>query len=421
MRKRKQRSAPRLRLRHGIVRPATNMRKRGRIPSVRAWLGFVPRSDRAAHTRYWLRRLVVGVVLSLVLIGALLSQANGPLGASAADVLRAVLGPQATAQIEAWYLGIQDARQRAQYQLTGQSVSAPWTGSPTGTQRLRLTGMPLPVMSPIVQPPLAGEGVWSAAGPSPPSPGTPPLVAKAFLRPDPQRPYAIVTFLQFDLRFDTVHMVAGTQQPGGPLGHAGPGVIPASMTPGNALLAAFNGGFKYADGQYGMMAQGIVYAPPQQGVATLALTRDGHVLLGAWGLTPGLQVTNANLVAWRQNGALLIDHGVLNPLTTDGAAWGGTVLNRAYTWRSGIGITAHNTLIYAAGNALTAATLGLALQRAGAVYAMQTDINPRWVRAFLYQRDASGAWVILKLDPGMQGTGTEYFTGSPRDFFYITH
>ena len=64
-------------------------------------------------------------------------------------------------------------------------------------------------------------------------------------------------------------------------------------------------------------------------------------------------------MAWRQNAALLIDKGVINPLTQDGAAWGGTVLNSSYTWRSGIGITAQGTLIYAAGNALTALTLGL--------------------------------------------------------------
>ena len=427
MRARKQVNAPRMRRRPGLAQrlasAATTVRKRGRLPSLRAWLGCVPRSDRAAHPRYWVRRLVVSMVVSLGLVGALISQANGPLGASAADVLRAVLGPQVTAQFEAWYLGIQDAGQRAQYQFTDQPVSAPWAAnlSGSGAQRLRVPSMPLPAMAPLVQPPLADEGVWSAAGSSPPSPGIPPLVAKAFLRPDPTRPYAVVTLLQFDLRFDIVHLVAGKQQPGGPLGHAGPGAIPANMTQGNALLAAFNGGFKYADGRYGMMAQGIVYAPPQPGAATIAITRDGHLLLGAWGLAPGLQETNANLVAWRQNGALLIDNGMLNPLTNDGAAWGGTVLNRASTWRSGIGITAHHTLIYAAGNALTAATLGLALRRAGAVYAMQMDINPLWVRAFLYQRAASGAWVISKLHPGMQGTGTEYFTGSARDFFYITH
>ncbi|MDQ6643416.1 MAG: phosphodiester glycosidase family protein, partial [Chloroflexota bacterium] len=146
----------------------------------------------------------------------------------------------------------------------------------------------------------------------------------------------------------------------------------------------------------------------------------GQIILGAWGLDPRLNSGNSNLVAWRQNAALLINNGKINPLTQDGAAWGGTILNAAYTWRSGIGITAHGTLIYAAGSSLTALTLGEALKAAGAVMAMQTDINPFWVRAFLYNRNAGGTLSISKLNPAMYGTGTEYLSTTQRDFFYLT-
>ncbi len=379
------------------------------------------RPVRAAHRPRRLRSALIALAVILSLTLALVTQANGPLGAQAADLLRAALGPQLTAQIESWYLNAQDARQRAQYQLAGQTAAAPWpTSAPAPRRPHLIASMPLPTMAPLIQPALAGEGTWSVGGLPVATPGGTPLVAKAFLRPDPARPYAIVTMLQFDLRFDSLHMVAGTQQPGGPLGHAGAGAIPAAAQQGNTLLAAFNGGFKYSDGQYGMMAQGVVYVPPQMGAATIAVTRQGQVLLGIWGSTPGLQANNPNLVAWRQNAALLVDNGKVNPLTHDGAAWGGTILNSSYTWRSGVGITAHDTLIYAAGNSLSAATLGLALQKAGAVYAMQTDINPFWVRAFLYQRDASGALQITKLHPGMSGSGMEYLINDARDFFYIT-
>jgi hypothetical protein len=107
-------------------------------------------------------------------------------------------------------------------------------------------------------------------------------------------------------------------------------------------------------------------------------------------------------------------------LTHDGAAWGGTILNSAYTWRSAIGITSSGSFIYAAGNALTAETLGEAMKAAGCAMAMQTDINPFWVRAFLYNRDHNGALSITKLNPQMQGTGYEYLNGTQRDFFYLT-
>lgn len=388
-----------------------------------AWLPWSrPRVQRTRSERR--RRLAIGVVSTLLLVALLATQLNGPFGGWLADEFRALLGPQATAQIESWYLGVQDHIHQIQYQLSGKPSAAPWSGAGSPADDLshhRLpNAMPLPAITPLIQPALPGEGAWTIDGLPPPGPGEPPLVAKTFLRPDPARPYAIVTLLQFDMRYLTLHLVAGKTEPGGPLGHKGPGVIPAADQQSGALFAAFNGGFKYSDGRYGLMADGTVYVPPQPDAATIAMTSHGQVLLGAWGRDPGLSPSNHTLVAWRQNAALMIDHGQLNPLTTDGAAWGGVWLNKAYTWRSGLGTTDHGTLLYAAGDSLSAATLGTAMRAAGAYMAMQTDINPEWVRAFLYQQSADGHLDIAKLHPGMQGTGKEYLQGTDRDFFYIT-
>ncbi len=282
--------------------------------------------------------------------------------------------------------------------------------------------MPLPAIAAIVTPALPGEGIWTTAGlPGPrPGPGALPPIAKAFIRPDAARPYALVTLLQVDLRVARLHIVAGTAQPGGPRGLAGAGVIPGVNWSQDRLLAAFNGGFKYTDGAYGLMSGGTVYVPPVWGAATVALTSAGHVIMGSWGLDQRLTGANGGLTAWRQNGALLIDHGRIAPLTQDGAAWGLTILNRAYTWRSGIGLTRRGTLLYAAGDALSAATLAQALHAAGAVTALQLDINPFWVRAFTYGQNAAGQLVAAPLDLGMHGTGVEYLNGDARDFFYVS-
>ncbi|MHB8597283.1 MAG: phosphodiester glycosidase family protein [Ktedonobacteraceae bacterium] len=373
-----------------------------------------------------LRRLLIVVSLLTIFAVVFFSQGNGAGGAWLADTMRAVLGPTITAQVESWYLGLSDTTHNIQYQLGGQHVNAPWsvgtlppTSVPPPTWST-LKPMPLTRMTPIVSPAIAGEGIWYPQEQAPAPYNYLPLDAKGFIRPDPTHPYAIVTMLQFDMRFINLHMVAGTVEPGGSLNHTGPGVIPAADQQSNALLAAFNGGFKYADGQYGMMTNGVVYVPPQNGVATIAVTKEGKIILGAWGTDPRLTSTNHDLLAWRQNAALLINNSVINPLTSDGSAWGGTILNSAYTWRSGLGITANGTLIYAGGDYLTALTLGQALKAAGAVMAMQTDINPYWVRAFLYSRNSGGAYTISKLNPAMQGTGTEYLYGNQRDFFYLT-
>jgi hypothetical protein len=399
--------------------PRNMQKKRGKLRRT----PLAPLRKQRKPRRKKLRRLLVILSILTILSGLMCSQLNGQLGAQFADIMRSVLGPTVTAQIESWFLGVSDTAHHIQYQLSGQQVTAPWTIPHTHKvtpSSSTLTTMPLVPIKPFISPSLSGEGTWTTDGLPAPTAKLPPLVARTFIRPDPNRPYGIVTLLQFDTRFLALHMIAGTTQPGGPRGVYGPGRITASDLKNNLLFAAFNGGFKYADGQYGMYVNGTTYVPPQNGAATIAITKEGQVILGAWGKDPRLTSGNTDLAAWRQNAALLIDNGVINPLTNDGVAWGGTILNRAYTWRSGIGITASGSLIYAAGNAVSALTLGETLKAAGAVMAMQTDINPNWVRAFLYERNASGSLQITKLNPSMQGSGTEYLYGTDRDFFYFT-
>jgi len=367
----------------------------------------------------------------MIILAAILSVGNGETGAWFADTFRATFGPVVTAQIESWYLGATDLLHQAQYQLGGKQVSAPWTVTPTtgmpsittpphAPHTLGPVPMSLQSITPLFSPAISGAGSWETISMAPAPYGNLPLAVKTFIQPDASHPFAVVTLLKFDSRFILLHMVAGTSQPGGPLGVPGPGVIPAAAQASNTLLAAFNGGFMYADGQYGMAVNGVVYVPPQPGTATIAVTKEGQIIMGAWGVDPRLNSSNTDLAAWRQNDVLLINNGTINPLTQDGAAWGATILNSAYTWRSGLGITAQGSLVYAGGNSLTARTLAIALKAAGAVMAMQTDINPYWVRAFVYNRASNGALSITKLNPNMQGTGTEYLSGTARDFFYLT-
>src|SRR5581483_4398992 len=380
-----------------------------------------PKTRRKKKLPRWFAICSIITVLAVLF----LSQGNGEAGAWMADTMRALLGPTATAQIESWYLSLTNMGSQLQYQLSDKKVAAPWNVSsgptlPPPPPKAVFMPMQLTSMNPLISPALPGEGSWTTLSQAPVPYSYLPLDARAFIRPDPAHPYAIVTLLQFDARFTRLHIIGGTIEPGGPRGVHGPGRIPAADLQNNALLAAFNGGFKYADGQYGLMTNGVVYVPPQRSSATIAITKEGKIALGAWDVDPLLNSRNTDLLAWRQNAALLIDKGVINPLTHDGAAWGGTILNSAYTWRSAIGMMPDGSLVYAAGNALTAETLGKALKAAGAVMAMQTDINPFWVRAFLYNRNQHGTLGIEKLNPQMQGFGTEYLNGTQRDFFYLT-
>lgn len=384
--------------------------------------GYQKQKSRKKRVPVW---LVAVSVITLVVIA--LTQGNGMTGAWIADAVRAVAGPVAAAQVEATYLNVQNKVNQVEFQVGLRHVTAPFQMTSTaGMNSARPTGatlkpMSLSDMQTFITPTLPGEGMWNELEAAPAPYNYLPLDARAFIRPDPNYPYAVVSLLQFDTRFSQMHLVSGTQEPGGTLGNDGTGTIPTADQAGNILLATMNGGFKYADGAFGLMADGKVYVPPVQGAATIAITKTGQLIIGNWGDDPQLNSNNHNLVAWRQNGgALLINNGMINPLTNDGAAWGGTILNSEYTWRSGLGITAQGNLIYAGGSSLLPSTLGTALKAAGAVMAMETDINPFWVRAFLYERSGNGTLTITKLDTQMQGTGQEYLNGDQRDFFYLT-
>jgi hypothetical protein len=245
------------------------------------------------------------------------------------------------------------------------------------------------------------------------------VLERAFVEPDPARPYAQTALVRIDLRYAQLHLVAGTVEPASSLHVARPGRIPAADYP--RLLAAFTGGFKAVNGAFGMAAGGATLLPPQNGLATLALYRDGGVRLGVWGadIRPG-----PDMIAFRQNCPLLVDHSQATPLadTENLKLWGRTVHNRVATWRSGLGLSADGrSLIYAAGDSLTVPTLAQALIMGGADRGMQLDINSYWTRFVTYTTSPDGHTPIAqKLIDTMVGDTRQFVAPDTRDFFYLT-
>ena len=86
-------------------------------------------------------------------------------------------------------------------------------------------------------------------------------------------------------------------------------------------------------------------------------------------------------------------------------------------WRSGIGVDRYGNLIYAAGEDQSAQSLADTLARAGAVRAMQLDINSYWVSFITY--GAPGAGSPVNLLAGMNRPNTRYLTPDDRDFFAL--
>jgi len=394
------------------------------------------------------RSVALGLLAVIVLILGFAYTQRHAYSDDAAELSRSLIGDENTARLEGWYFAVQDRVDRWEYSVFGGSTT-PFEDESTLAALARserdiaaetaaaIVPDPLETAThyfvPYVPPkprPLelpatvalrddltAGEGVWTTEG----LPRTSPddvLMAKTFIRPDKARPYASVGVLLLDRRRVQLHLMGGTEHPGGDRGVKGPGIIPVAERP--LLLAAWNGGFQGPHGGYGMIADGKTYRPLRNGFASVAVLADGTVQMGEWGKSI---VWRDDMVAVRQNAVLLVDNCQVSARTKEGNnTWGYVEVNSAefITWRSAIGLTATGDLMVAAGNSLSAETLAKALWAAGACWAMQLDINSPYVLTSLFFAQPDGTTKVAKFVSGMSDNPARFFNSQSRDFMYVT-
>jgi hypothetical protein len=292
------------------------------------------------------------------------------------------------------------------------SLNAPSTGGPA------LRALPMEARTtaavhprdiiPVIDPGLPGEGVWvpteSWSGPDPP-------VQIAQFRSDPAYPQMVAGVAWIDPRRTSIVLYPGRLEPSVTLPR-GAMEVPVNLR--GRLLATFNSGFKLADSNGGFALGGVSYAPMHDGMATLVHYRDGRVDIISW--TGGPRVP-AGVDYARQNLPLIVTGGRPNPNLNDGPEWGLTLGNAVRVWRSGIGINAWGDLIYAAANDQTVGSLARILTRAGAIRAMQLDINDYWVTFNSYAAPDAGRPTSLL--PNMTRPVTRYLSPDDRDFFAV--
>jgi hypothetical protein len=232
-------------------------------------------------------------------------------------------------------------------------------------------------------------------------------------RPDPSNPWAVAYVAWIDPTRTQLALYPGTGQPPSALPR-GPAEIPNSQR--WRLVATFNGGFKCASasgGGGGFSVDGYTYVPLERGLGTLVAYRIGRVDVVAWpgGPTPGSRIAFA-----RQNLHLLVNAGRPGPDLGSQAVWGWVLGGGATTWRTGIGIDRNGDLIYAAADETTAGLTRI-LIRAGAVRAIELDINPEWPTFNTYTH-----WHGLHASqfvPNYQQPLSRYLMPDSRDFYAI--
>jgi hypothetical protein len=192
---------------------------------------------------------------------------------------------------------------------------------------------------------------------------------------------------------------------------AGPKVTGASRA---RLLAAFNGGFLMKSLAGGYEQEGHVARPLRAGLASLVIDTSGRARIGVWG--GGVPAAGEDVYSVRQNLWLLVSGGEPTKQSARWWRWGGTIGRQEYVARSALGENAAGDLLYAASMSTSPGDLAGALAKAGAVVAMELDINPEWVQLDAASRP--GGPLATEL-PGQHRPATQYLTGWTRDFVAV--
>jgi hypothetical protein len=266
-----------------------------------------------------------------------------------------------------------------------------------------------PDVNPLIHPVLKGEGVWEKAGAKV---GPEPPALLTTFRSDPEYPQFVAGVAWLDAKRTELEYVPGTVEPPEPLEERGNGEVPDNLR--KRLVATFNGGFPLETSNAGLIYRGKVKETMVNGIATVVGYRSGGFNLVRW--ESGTNVP-ANVWFAKQNLPPIIYEGKLNPNLSDGPEWGETVNNAVRVWRSGLGIDAHGNLMYAAANYQTVESLAKVLQRAGAVRAIELDINEDWTSFISYRHP--GGLEPSNLLPEMYRSPERYLTPDERDFFAI--
>ena len=265
-----------------------------------------------------------------------------------------------------------------------------------------------PRITPVFAHPLRGEGVWHPTGP--PVRGRSPVLVTTF-RTELDYPRIVAYVAWFDHTRTALAWYPGRYEP--PRAPArGPFMVPYGQR--WRLLATFNGGFTYVDGHNGSTVNGVTNEPLKDGLATLVGYRNGRVDIRTWTGGPN---AGPNVAFARQSLPLIVVNGKLSPALNDSTEWGFTLGNAVRVWRTGVGIDRRGNLIYAAANNQTVFTIARILQRAGAVRAMQFDINPEWPTLITYQH-YHGLYPI-KVVPNVMQSATRYLVPDDRDFVAV--
>jgi Phosphodiester glycosidase len=263
-------------------------------------------------------------------------------------------------------------------------------------------------LQPIVSPALPNEGVWRVLG----TVNGQGAIYGTEMRASSVYSSYVAGIVSMNQSLVSFQLRPGAEDPGPGNWHADD-YLPLGTRSG--LLATFNSGFKIASSGGGFYLNGSYDGTLTPGVASVVYYADGHIAIGNWNQDPGISMSS-DVVGVRQNLHLIVQNGQV-PSSVDynvESSWGATLGGAYYVWRSGIGVTADNRVIFVYGPSLNVRELADLLQQAGAVTAMELDINPEWTD-YMYYLPGTPPTPEAML-PNQAQPADRYYTPASRDF-----
>ena len=381
-----------------------------------------PKSRRHSAFVYWRRRVLVALLTTFVVV-------VGYLGITLGFALtNQGYGVSLQARFAEWGrqhgLGREVTWAESEYyRLHPAKVGGKYLGTfGSGATRVSVPSAghlpePKTIPTPAVTP-LPGEGVWHVAGRETAT-GIPTMY-EAFVRPDAIHTSYVVGVVWMDPTLLQAQLYSGSSIPGGgPF----PYTAPISAKNSENLVAAFNAGFLMPDANGGYYTDGRTILPLRNGAASVVIFKDGTMTVGKWGSDVTM---SAQVASVRQNLDLIVDNAKPVPGLTNAnlLKWGKTLGGSFNVWRSGLGVTKNGALIYVGGPSLSIADLANVLVRAGAVRAMELDINTDWVQFSAFQGPLNtpiNGGNGTSLETAMAGLPSRYFVNWwTRDFYTMS-
>lgn len=264
-----------------------------------------------------------------------------------------------------------------------------------------------PTLQPLFSPALPGEGTWVPVAMA----GGQEAMWATSLRPLADTGGVVATMVAIDQTHLRAGLFNGSELPGGRWQRGN--FVPKDLRP--ALVAAMNGGFRFDHMLGGYKTEGVEVKPLRNGDATLAVGRDGRLVLGRFGRDLSDDGTWLSL---RQNLMLIVDDGAsqVQQAIREGVWWGADKGNAVYVKRSGVCELADGRLAYVMADPVDAEQFARSMIAMGCRKAIQMDINVDWPLFTTFSHD-TGSAIPHIVDRRMTGNARRALDGSTKDFF----